>query len=131
MSVLLLAFVYFAAVFTAGFALGTVRVLFIEPLLGSGAAEIVEMPVMLGWCWLVARWSTRRFGAALDGSLRLAAGALALAFMLSVEMTAVLALRGETFDGWLAGRDPVPLGAYFLSLLIFACLPWWVGRLRR
>ena len=55
-----LALVYFLIVFGAGFVLGIIRVLFALPLLGEGAAELLEMPLMLTVIVLAARWITKR-----------------------------------------------------------------------
>jgi hypothetical protein len=53
----------------------------------------------------------------------LAIGALALLFMLLVEFTVVLGLRGITLVQYLESRDPVAGGAYALSLLLFMLMP--------
>ena len=55
--------------------------------------------------------------------LRIAAGCLALALLLSLELTVVLALRGLTLATYLASRDPVAGAAYLLSLALFAVCP--------
>ena len=39
--------VYFALVFGAGFLLGPIRVLFLEPRVGLRAAELTELPLMI------------------------------------------------------------------------------------
>ena len=49
---------YFALVFAAGFALGTMRTLWVMPRLGARTAELIEQPVMLGVSILAARWSS-------------------------------------------------------------------------
>ncbi len=46
---------YFAAVFGAGFVLGTVRVLWLAPQLGARAAELLETPIMLVVMLVAAR----------------------------------------------------------------------------
>jgi len=51
---------YFAIVFAAGFALGTVRVLWLVPRLGERMAELAEMPFMLAVTMLAAHRVARR-----------------------------------------------------------------------
>lgn len=55
-------------------------------------------------------------------------GLIALAFMLSAELTVVLGLRGLTFSGYVATRDTVSGAAYLLMLVVFAVMPWLVAR---
>ncbi|MBI1356887.1 MAG: hypothetical protein GC160_21315 [Acidobacteria bacterium] len=115
---------YFLLVAAAGFVLGPIRVLWIAPRLGERTAELLEMPVMVGVIWFAARRTARR----LDGApARLAAGSLALALMLAVELTVVLQLRGLTLEQGLAARDPVSGSAYALALLFMAFAPAVAG----
>ena len=51
-SVLRAGVVYFAVVFATGFALGTVRTLWLAPALGERRAELLETPFMLAACGL-------------------------------------------------------------------------------
>ncbi len=44
---------YFAAIFAAGFVLGTIRVLFLVPRLGELAAVALEIPLMLALAWWI------------------------------------------------------------------------------
>ncbi len=44
---------YFGLVFALGFILGTLRVLVLEPRLGSTGAVLLELPVMLAASWLL------------------------------------------------------------------------------
>lgn len=123
------ALVYFALVFGAGFVLGLVRVPWLEPLVGDRAAQLIEAPFMLAAIWLAAGFVVRRHPAA-SRSAHLASGVLALALVLALELTVVLALRGQTLaENW-NGRDPVSGAVYVALLGLFAGMPWWRARLR-
>jgi hypothetical protein len=52
---------YFLALFALGFLLGTVRVLFVAPHLGTLAATLLEVPVMLTAAYFLCRWVLRRW----------------------------------------------------------------------
>ena len=65
---------YFAIAFTLGFALGSLRVLFVEPRLGPLGAVLVEMPIMLMASWVVCRWLIDRLSIRTPAA-RLAMGA--------------------------------------------------------
>jgi hypothetical protein len=45
---------YAAIVFALGFVMGTLRILFLAPVVGELAAVVVEVPVMLVLSWVVA-----------------------------------------------------------------------------
>lgn len=120
---------YFAMVFGVGFVLGVVRVLWIEPQLGTRGAELAEAPLMLLAILLSARLIVRRFPAPQPISY-LASGGLALLLLLSLEFTVVLALRGITLGEYLQERDPLAGGVYLLLLVLFAAMPWLLGRRR-
>jgi hypothetical protein len=121
------AVVYFALVFSAGFVFGIFRVLWVVPQVGDRVAELLEAPLMLAAIIYSARFITRRFPATNAGSY-LASGGIALALLLIVEFTVVLALRGLTIGEYLAERDPIAGGVYVLMLLLFAAMPWFVGK---
>ena len=53
---------YWAAVFALGFVLGTIRVLWLAPLIGLLPATALELPFMLAASWLVAGLVIARFG---------------------------------------------------------------------
>ena len=114
---------YFAVVFAAGFALGAMRVAWLVPSVGERVAELAEIPLMLVVSALAARWAVRRFLAPAVAWQCIAAGCLALALLLCLELTLVLALRGLTFAAYLASRDPVSGTAYLVSLALFALMP--------
>ena len=119
---------YFALVFGAGFALGTMRVLWLVPRLGERASELAEAPVMLLVVFLSARWIVRRFDIPLAASARLAIGFGALALLLVFEFTLVLWLQGISVRESIARRDPVSGSVYVASLVVFALMPVLVRR---
>ena len=119
---------YFATVFGAGFALGTVRVLLVAPRVGERTTELMEAPVMVAVSFLAARWIVRRFALPPAPSQRLAVGLIALVLMLAFEFGFVLQLRGLTIAEYFATRDPVSGTVYYLSLALFALFPLLLRR---
>ncbi|MBI4479592.1 MAG: hypothetical protein HY651_06180 [Acidobacteria bacterium] len=119
---------YFATVFGAGFALGTVRVLLVVPRVGERTAELVEAPLMVAVAYLAARWIVRRSALPPAPSQRLAVGLIALALMLAFEFGFVLQLRGLTIAEYFATRDPVSGTVYYFSLALFALFPLLLRR---
>lgn len=84
---------YFGIVFAVGFALGTVRTLWLAPALGSAlGAVLCELPLMLGASWIVAGWVLRRWRVTRAGEAA-AIGALAFAMLMAAEC----ALAGLAF----------------------------------
>lgn len=114
---------YAGMVFGAGFVLGTVRVLAIAPRIGARAAELLELPAMLGVCFLASGWVNRRLAGDVPARPRLGIGALALALLLTAEVATGIALRGGSVRDALVNPDPVSGALYYLSLAIFAVLP--------
>ena len=128
MQVLKPGIVYFLLVFGAGFVLGTFRVFLVVPHVGHRTAELLEMPLMLLATVLAARWITRRFPGPHDSAGRGAMGGMALGLMLTGEMAVGIGLRGMTAVEVFLNRDPVSGTAYYVSLLLFAAMPWIVSR---
>ncbi len=122
------ALAYFLIVFGAGFVLGTIRVLFVRPLFGERTAELLEMPLMLAVIVLAARWITRRYLQQAQPREQLAVGWIATGCMLAAEFLVGLTLRGLSPIDVLVNRDPVSGTAYYLSLLLFATMPWLLAR---
>jgi len=119
--------VYFSLVFGVGFMLGTVRVLAVEPRLGERWAELAEAPLMLIALILSARFVVRRFPAAHRASY-LVSGAVALSLLVLAELFVVLGIRGISISQYVAERDPLAGSLYVVMLLIFAVMPWFLGR---
>ncbi|MBI3934825.1 MAG: hypothetical protein HY316_09030 [Acidobacteria bacterium] len=119
---------YFALVFAAGFAFGTIRVLLVVSRLGERTAELMEAPAMIAISYFAARWVVRRFALPPAPVKRLAVGLIALALMLAFEFGFVLPLRGLTIAEYFATRDPVSGTVYCISLALFALFPLLVRR---
>ena len=119
--------VYFALVFGVGFLLGIVRVLSLVPNIGERWAELAEAPLMLVAIVFSARFVVRRFPATQRASY-LASGGVALILLIAVELSVVLTLRGMSISQYVAERDPVAGSVYVGMLVVFAVMPWLLGR---
>jgi hypothetical protein len=119
---------YFALTFGAGFVLGPIRILWLEPRLGVRTAELLEMPVMVAVIFVAARWVTGRLAVPPSAGPRLGTGMLAAVLLLTVEFGLVLRLRGLTLEDYFASRDPVSGGAYYASVVLLAIMPLLVNR---
>lgn len=119
---------YFTFVFGAGFVLGTIRTLWVVPRVGARTAELMEMPIMLAVTIVAARWTVLRLSVPMMWSARLGMGCIALVLMLIAEFGFVLWIRGIPIKRYLATRDPVSGGAYYLLLVVFAIMPLLVVR---
>jgi hypothetical protein len=119
---------YFALVFAAGVVLGTIRVLWAVPRIGTRTAELLETPIMLVVVILAAHWTVRRMHVPVPLGTRLGVGVLALALLLTLELTLVLWLRGLSISDYFASRDPVSGTVYALMLGVFAIMPCIVAR---
>lgn len=121
---------YFALTFGAGFVLGPIRILVLEPRIGSRAAELLEMPVMIGVTFLAARWVAGRLDVPPRPGPRIGMGMLAAALLLAAEFGLVLRLRGLTLEEYFANRDPVSGTVYYAAVLLLALMPLLVIRRR-
>lgn len=128
MRVLKAAATYWAIVFSVGFALGTVRVLWVIPRIGLVPATLLELPLILAGSWFAAGWLVRRFGITRAGEA-LTVGALAFAILMAAECALAGVLSGQSPAQWFAslGQPNALLG--LAGQVVFALLPWW--RVRR
>jgi hypothetical protein len=94
---------YFAIIFAAGFALGTLRTLFLAPKVGSAVAVAIELPVMLAVAWFVCRRVATGWALEPNIAARLLMGGSAL----------VLLIISETVLGLLLGRSLAELVAEY------------------
>ena len=120
--------IYWAMVFALGFVLGTIRVLWVIPLVGLMPATVLELPIILTASWFAAGWILRRFAIATRREA-LTLGVLAFAILMAAECALAGVLSGETPAQWLAGlRQPHALLG-LAGQVVFALMPWW--RVRR
>jgi hypothetical protein len=118
--------VYFAIAFAAGFALGPVRMLVLEPRVGKLAAVLIEHPVILLVSLIAARWVVSRWAKWAGLLQRLAIGLIALLLLLSAEC-GLGAMMGLSPMQWIASWS-TPAGAAGLAgQLLFALLPAIAG----
>ncbi len=119
---------YFLAVFSAGFALGIVRILWAVPRFGARAAELMEMPIMLIVMIGASAWIIRRCAVPAQLQARLYMGLTALGLLLFAEFGTVLQLRGLSISEYSESRDLVSSTVYYLMLLVFAAVPCFIAR---
>ncbi|MGI9319141.1 MAG: hypothetical protein ACR2QW_17580 [bacterium] len=119
--------IYCVLVFGVGFLLGPIRLLWLVPRLGERLAELVEMPVMLAVIILSARFVTKHFPAQRDTQY-LHSGIIALGLLLIAELYIVYFVREMSIGQYTASRDPLAGLIYLMMLLVFALMPWWLGR---
>ncbi len=125
------AVLYFALVLGTGFVLGSIRVPFVVPRLGERYAELLEMPIMFVAIVLAARHVVRRFTLSASPPLRLLVGFAALAMSIVAELLLAAWLQDRSVAQYIASRDPVSGSVYVGMLLLFALMPYILGRVNR
>jgi hypothetical protein len=105
--------------------------MWLVPTVGVRVAELAELPWMLTVVFLAARWINRRFLAERDPPSRLIVGVSALALLLLAELILGMLLFDLTPKEAFLGRDRVSGTGYYLSLCVFALMPWFLGRVGR
>lgn len=115
---------YFAIVFAAGFALGTVRTLFLAPRFGELFAVVLELPVMLAVSWIACGWVLVRFAVPRDTGSRLGMGGVAFGLLMLAEVVLSVYAFGrsvsEYADALMTPHGLIGLGGQ----VIFGALPW-------
>ena len=105
--------------------------MWLVPTVGVRVAELTELPFMLTVVFFAARWVNGRFLADRDQPSRLIVGVTALMLLLLAELILGVMFLDLTPKDALLGRDPVSGTAFYLSLCVFALMPWVLGRLGR
>ena len=125
------AVLYFLAVFGAGFALGPIRVFWLEPRLGVVAATLCEAPFLLLAMIAAAYWIPRIVSISAGRGAMLAIGFGALALQQAADLVVGTTLRGiSATEQW--ARLASPQGAIYAALLLlFALMPAIVNRIGR
>ena len=122
MPILRHALIYLAAIFALGFVLGTVRTLWLAPAVGHLAAVALELPVMLGASWWLARHLAARRPLPSRGAA-LAAGGIAFALLMVLELALGVALFGQGAGQWLAALTTPPGALGLAGQALFALMP--------
>jgi hypothetical protein len=129
--ILITALVYFAVVFAAGFQLGTIRVLLLEPRIRAFVATLREAPFLLGAIVLAARWSPAATGLVAHQRKLVPIGLVALALQLIAEVVLGVAMRGKSIRE-IPRHFLTPEGRiYAVMRVLFAAMPWLVQRAGR
>ena len=126
MKILKAGLLYFVIVFGTGFVLGIIRTLWLVPRVGTRAAELIEMPLMLIAIILAAKFVINHYDVKPVPMLRLGIGLLAFVLLVATEFTVVLWVRGLSFGDYQAARDPVSGSVYYVMLLVFLFMPLFV-----
>jgi hypothetical protein len=118
------ALAYWAVVFALGFVLGSLRVLWLAPLVGLVPATLIELPLMLGASWWASGWLVRRFAIA-DKGAALAMGGIAFALLMAAECAVGVGMMGLTPGQWLADFAQPHAAIGLAGQVVFALMPWW------
>ncbi len=120
--------VYFLTLFALGFALGTIRVVIVAPIVGAFAAVFAEVPIMLTVAFFMSGWTIRRWNVPGAAAIRWAMVLwfLMLLFVFETFLGAILFSR-TVADQWATLFTPA--GTLGLSAqVIAALLPVFVER---
>lgn len=119
---------YFGLVFTAGFALGTLRELVVRPVVGSETwAVVIESPLMLAASVLTAGWVCRRMHVHARTRASAVMGVVALSLLLAAELAMWPLVRKQPLSEWIAHYATAPGVIAAALFAVFAVLPWLRG----
>lgn len=116
------AILYMLAGFGFGFVLGPLREFLLVPAIGRVFALLVELPLLLAFCWWMAPRILRRCRVE-PGVARLRMGSAALALLLTLEFLVGVAVRGWDFSEWVADFATPPGLITLLAYAVFALIP--------
>ena len=129
--ILIAALLYFAIVFSVGFLLGPIRVLLLEPAVGSTVAVLCEAPLLLTAMILAARWLPKKLQLPMTATALATMGIGALILQQLADLAVGLYVRELTSTQMLETYK-TPVGAiYALLLAAFAAMPAVVNMVTR
>lgn len=119
---------YFVVVFATGAVLGVLRMTWLLPRIGAVPAVLVELPIILGACWLVSariqyRWPLMPAAAA-------AMGAVAFLLLMLSEAGLSVLLAGRNVRQHFALYAELPHQLGLAGQVAFATMPWIHARSR-
>ena len=116
--------VYFLAVFAVAAVFGTVRELYVAPLVTSELAIVMEAPLIAVVALFAARWAVPRFGVGPSILSRFVMSATAMTLLIGAEEVLSQILRDRSlFDVW-TGYGHLAGAANFIALLFFFAAPF-------
>jgi hypothetical protein len=88
----------------------------------SRRAELVEMPIMAAVIFFAAGYMLRHFPGIAQHGLSLAAGLLALGFLIAAELGLAVLLQDQTLAEYIGSRDKISGLVYIALLLVFGIM---------
>lgn len=122
--------IYFGILFGVGFALGLIRVPWLEPRMGVRMAELMEAPFMFLAVVLAGRWVGRQLRVGYGAAAKLAVGVLAAVFILGADVLVGVGLREMSVIEVFTSRDSVSGFVYYALVAFAAIAPWIMSRLK-
>lgn len=120
---------YFAIVFAAGFAFGTVRAVLVANAQQMRLVAVaIELPLILAVSWFACGYAVRRFAVPRTVSARATMGATAFVLLLAAEVAIGVGLAGRTLGEHFALYGEASHALGLAGQFIFALLP--VARIR-
>jgi hypothetical protein len=116
------AFRYFLIVFSVAFVLGTIRTLWLVPMLGATWAVICEIPIIIGISYVAARYVIRRYEVKTRRDA-LRVGAFAFAVLMIVESALAVLVFGESLAEWTASLFRIAGIIGLAGQMLFALMP--------
>ena len=113
---------YAAIVFAIGFVLGALRIFLLAPRVGTLAATLIELPLILSAAWFVARLLVVRFVIAPEVPQRLAMGVVGFALLMALEALLGLAL-GRSISAQLADMTTLAGLVGLVGQIAFGLMP--------
>jgi hypothetical protein len=123
MQVLKAGALYFTIVFAAGFLLGPIHVLWIEPKAGPTLAVLCESPFLLAVMILAARWVPGAVALEKTAASLITMGIIALALQQAADFLVGVGLRGIPLKQQVAHFGTKAGMVYATLLILFAIIP--------
>ncbi len=114
---------YAIAVFTAGFAFGTVRVILLVPRFGATISVLLEAPVILAVSWVLSKAIARRFDVRSDPFDRALMGGAAFALLIGLELLVSVLVFGMPASAFLTQYGTAPALIGLAAQVAFALFP--------
>ena len=116
--------IYAGCVFCAGFALGVVRVLWLEPSFGPLGAVALELPIMLAISWSVSAALLRKSHGDWSRLQSLAMGGFAFVLLIAMELALGAALTGDGVAAFFARLSTLHGALGLAAQIAFGLIPW-------